>query len=209
MKKGVLLRKLHMEGTEFVTSEEMKKHCGTLGLNYGTMVRSLLCRGHLVRVFRGVFYVKSPEIELAAAKRSPLELVAKGLELKGVKSWYFGLHTALKLNNLTHEHFAVDEVINDKIFRAKAMTIAGREFRFIKVKPSLLSFGVVGDELKYSDPEKTILDFIYLWRYGGVPDEKIAMDVSDWARGLSSSRMRNYLKWYPDTVKRIAEEVMG
>lgn len=209
MKKSVLMRKLHMGETEFVTSEEMKKHCGALGLSYDTVIRHLLSRGYLVRVFRGVFYVKSPEeFELAVAKHSPLELVARGLKLKKVENWYFGLHTALKLNNLTHEHFTTDEVINDKIFRARTMTIAGREFRFIKIKPSLLSFGVVEDELRYSDPEKTILDFIYLWRYNGMPDEKIVMDISDWARGLSGSKMRGYLKWYPDTVRRIAEKVM-
>ncbi|MEM3519403.1 MAG: hypothetical protein QW179_01280 [Candidatus Hadarchaeales archaeon] len=198
-----------MEGVEFATSEEIKKHCQILGLNYDTIIRSLLSRGHLLRVFRGVFYVKSSEeIELATVKHSPLELVARGLELKGVRNWYFGLHTALKLNNLTHEHFAVDEVINDKIFRARPITIAGHEFRFIKVKPSLLSFGIVKEKLRYSDPEKTILDFIYLWRYNGVPDEKIIMDISEWARGLSNSKMRSYLKWYPTTVKRIAEKVM-
>lgn len=31
--------------------------------------------------------------------------------------------------------------------------------------------------VRYSGPEKTILDFIYLWRYNGIPEKKIAADV--------------------------------
>ncbi|MBU4500997.1 MAG: hypothetical protein KKA79_00270 [Nanoarchaeota archaeon] len=129
------------------------------------------------------------------------------MELKGVKNWYFGLYTALKLNNLTHEHFAIDYMINDKIFRAKPIEIAGYKFRFLKLKPELFGFGIIKDTLRYSDPEKTILDFIYVWRYNGIPEEKIIMDISDYARGLSKKKMRVYAENYSKAVKEIAEKV--
>jgi hypothetical protein len=53
-----------------------------------------------VRIFRGIFYIKSAEeIDMRRDRYNHLELVAKGLELKGVKDWYFGLYTALKVTS--------------------------------------------------------------------------------------------------------------
>ena len=45
------------------------------------------------------------------------EIIKNGLIIKGVKKWYFGLETALKLNNMTNEYFTIDYVVNDSIFR--------------------------------------------------------------------------------------------
>jgi len=210
MKTDVLLRKLRMESREFVTSEDLRAYCKSLKLDYDIVIRHLVPRGYLVRVFRGIFYVKSlEELELARPKYTHLELVAKGLELKNVKRWYFGLHTALKLNNMTHETFSVEDVVNDKLFRANPVNIAGYKFRFTKMSPSLLGFGVrEQDGLKYSDPEKTILDFIYIWRYHGTPGEKITADVGSYAKNASKEKLRRYAKRYPKTVAEIAERVV-
>src|SRR3990170_4591187 len=155
---SLLLKKLRMDKKEFVTSDELKGYCKSMGLSYAKTIKYFVYRGYLTRIFKGIFYVKPlDEVKLGKSKYSHLELVAKGLELKGIKNWYFGLYTALKLNNMTHEHFAIDYVINDKLFRSKPMTIAGYKFRFIKLIPRLLQFGIVEDSLKYSDPEKTLL----------------------------------------------------
>lgn len=204
------MKKLRLEGREFLTSDTIRKHCISFRLDYDSTIKYFLSRGYLVRIFRGVFYVKNlDELKLGRVKYSHLELVSKGLELKGVENWYFGLYTALKLNNLTHEHFTVDYVINDKIFRAKPMEIAGYKFRFLKLKPALFGFGIIKNGLKYSDPEKTILDFIYVWRYNGVPEEKIIMDISEYSENLSKKKVRKYAEKYPKTVARIIEEVIG
>ena len=196
-----------MDRKEFVTAEELKRYCKTMKLNYEMVVRYFGMRAYLVRIFRGVFYVKSlEELKLGRNKYNHLELVAKGLELKHVKNWYFGLHTALKLNNMTHETFAVEDVINDKLFRANPFTIAGYKFKFSKLSSALLDFGMKKGEngVRYSDPEKTLLDFIYLWRYNGIPEEKIVADVSSWARGTSKEKLMAYAKKYPKTVAEIA-----
>jgi len=210
MKTDILLRKLRLENKEFVTSEELRADCKSLKLDYDIAIRHLVPRGYLVRILKGIFYVKSPEeLELARTKYNHLELVAKGLELKKVKNWYFGLHTALKLNNMTHEAFAVEDVINDKLFRANPFTIAGYKFKFSRLSPSLLDFGITKAEngVRYSDPEKTILDFIYIWRYNGIPKEKIADDASSWAKNAAKGKMKEYAKKYPKTVAEIATRV--
>ena len=112
-------------------------------------------------------------------------------------------------NNIAHEHFAIEEVISDEIFRATPITIAGYKFKFLKLSSSLLGFGIrKGNGIRFSDPEKTVLDFIYLWRYNGVPDEKIVADVSEWAKNVSKEKTKRYAKKYPNTVAEIAERVI-
>jgi predicted transcriptional regulator of viral defense system len=209
IKSNLLLKKLAIDRKEFITSDELKRYCKNMSLRYEITIRHLVSRGYLIRIFKGIFYIKSPEeVKLSKSKYSHLELVAKGLELKGVKSWYFGLYTALKFNNMTHESFAVDYVINDKLLRSKPINMAGYKFRFIKLNPRLLEFGVVGSDLRYSDPEKTVLDFIYTWRYNGVPKEKIVLDVSEWAKDLSREKTKEYAVNYPKTVQEIAGMVV-
>jgi len=143
-----------------------------------------------------------------AIKYSHLELVAKGLELKGVENWYFGLYTALMLNNATHEYFTIDYVISDNLYRNKPITINSRKFKFHKLKTSLLKFGIIENQYRYSDLEKTILDFIYLWIYNGVSKKRILMDISGYAKNLSGSEIKDYIHWYPKSVKEIIKEIM-
>ncbi len=209
MKTNLLLRKLYLEGKELVTSAELRRYCKSMNLNYETVIRHLIPRGYLIRIFRGIFYIRSlEEIKLGKTKYSHLELVAKGLELKNVKNWYFGLYTALKLNNMTHEHFTIEYVVNDKIFRARPVSIAGYKFKFMKLTPSLTKFGITEDGLRYSDAEKTILDFIYIWRYNGIPKNKIILDVSEWVENISEEKIEEYAKKYPKTVRETMKEVV-
>lgn len=209
MKVSILIEKLWIDKKEFVKSDELKKYCKTMNMDYTTTVKNFTHRGHLVRIFRGIFYVRPPEgLMLGSSAYNYLELVAKGLEMKGVKNWYFGLHTALKYNNMTHEYFTIDEVISDSLFRAKPITIAGYKFRFVKISPHLLNFGIKESKntmLRYSDPEKTILDFIYLSLQEGQSSNRISMDVSDWAKDISKNKLDKYIMKYPKTVAKTVE----
>lgn len=204
-----VLRRIHLLGKRFVTSEEIKAYCTEYETNYYNTVRNLLSKGYLVRIFKGIFYVKDfNEIKLNKLNLSYLELVSKGMELKGIRNWYFGLYTALKLNNVTHEHFSVDYVINDKIFRYKLIEIVGHKIKFIKLKKELTDFGVIENRYRFSDLEKTLLDMIYIWRYNGKPRSRILMDLSEYAKNLSNKKIRKYLPRYPKTVKDIIEELI-
>ncbi len=199
-----------MDRKEFVTAEELKAYSKSMKMDYATVVSYFVKRKYFVRVLRGIFYVKSlEEAKLGRSRYNHLELVAKGLELKKVSNWYFGLHTALKLNNMTHETFAVEDVVNDKLFRANPIAIAGYKFKFSRLSPALVGFGIKKAEngVRYSDSEKTILDFIYIWRYNGIPGEKIAADVSGWAKKVARKKLMAYAKKYPNTVAKIAARV--
>lgn len=206
MKVSILLEKMWIDNREFVTAADLKSYCKALKLDYTTTVKNFAHRGHLMRIFRGIFYVRPPEgLMLGRTKYNHLELVAKGLELKGVKNWYFGLHTALKRNNMTHEYFTIDEVVSDSLFRANPINIAGYKFKFVKLSPELIKFGIKEDGMiRYSDPEKTILDFIYLSRHEGMDSSKISMDLGDWIKDISKNKLNKYAMKYPKTVRETA-----
>ena len=204
MKTRRLLDKLWMGGKEFVTSDIIQDYCRRLDLDYNTSVKNFVYRGHLTRIFKGIFYVRPPNGSALGDKRyNHLDLVAKGLEMKGVKRWYLGLYSALKLNGMTHEYFTIDIVINDSIFRQKPIKIAGCRFKFTKLVARMFDFGIVKEDLlRYSDPEKTILDFVYLWKQNGKDDTIIEMNVSEWAENISKERMRMYVQYYPNSVAK-------
>ncbi|MGQ4875393.1 MAG: type IV toxin-antitoxin system AbiEi family antitoxin domain-containing protein [Promethearchaeia archaeon] len=207
MRSTILLKKFYIDNKEFVTSREIKEYCNFLNLKYENVINYLLSRGYLMRIFKGIFYVKSlEELKFGYRKYSYLEIIKNGLELKNVKNWYFGLYTALKLNNATHEYFTIDYVISENLYRSKIINIGGRKFRFIKLKPELLNFGIINDKFRYSDLEKTILDFIYLWNYNSIEKKKILLNISEYKNNLNEKKIKNYAKNYPKSVKRIVEE---
>ncbi len=212
MKSTTLFQKLQIDKKELVTSAELKQYCKKGGFDYDLAIKSLVRGRRLVRVFRGIYYVRAPdEIVLGKSRYSHLELVARGLDLKNVENWYYGLYTALKLNNMTHETFVVSDVINDSIFRQNPMKIGDHRFKFTKISKKLTGFGIRrggGGKIRYSDPEKTILDFIYLWRQNGRSSKRIVSDVIDWSQKISEKRMKKYLKNYPKTTKETACEVL-
>lgn len=217
MSSSLLLKKLHLQGKEFIKADEIKSYCSTLNLSYEKVIRYFMRMKYIVRIFKGIFYIRSlEEIKYQSIKYSyfeqsikysHLELVTKGLELKGVKNWYFGLYTALKLNNATHEYFTIDYVISDNLYRNKPITINNRKYKFHKLKPSLLKFGIIETKFRYSDLEKTILDLIYLGVYSSKPKVKILMEISDYVQNLSKNKIRKYIQNYPNSVKEMIGEI--
>ena len=211
MKTSYLLEKLWLDKKEFVTAAELKNYCELFGIDYENLVRYLMARGYLLRIFRGIFYLRSSEERrLNSTKYSFPELLARGMELKGVSHWYFGLYTALKFNNITHEHFTVDYVLSDVIFRSQPVEILGRKVRFVKIRASLFGFGILKENgISYSDVEKTVLDFIYLWRYRGHSEERIVLDISEYMSHASPEKLSAYVKHYSRSVAGIIEKAEG
>ena len=55
------MEKFHLHKREFITSDEIRKECKSINLNYDNVIRYFISRGYLVRIFRGIFYVKNLE----------------------------------------------------------------------------------------------------------------------------------------------------
>jgi len=210
MKSSIIWDKLILEEKEIALSSEIKDLCAKIGKNYETTLRYLLSRGYFVRIFKGVFYVKTlDEMRFNKLKYNTMELVAIGLDVKSVDNWYFGLESALKLNNLTHEYFNTIYVISDTFRRTKPIKIRNETFEFLKWKPGMTTFGIIRDgKIHYSDPEKTVLDMAYRNSYAGRRDETITSMILEYSPFLNFKKMGHYLKYYPIKLQRIVEGVI-
>lgn len=196
------MEKLWIDNKKFVTREELKKILKGLNKEYLSTIRYLISQRYIARIFRGIFYVKSlEEIKLGKIEKSFFEIIAEGLSLKDVKNWYFGAETALRLNKLTHEYFTINTIINDKIFRQKPIKIMNYKIKFIKINPKLI-FGIkLENQIKFSDVEKTMLDFIYLGRYGDLNDTEIYNKIKELSKKCLREKIKKYIKKYPKSVK--------
>lgn len=204
MKYGLLVKKVHFEGKMYVTAEGIREICRRIGITYKNGINYLLKTGHLVRVLKGFFYVRTlEERRTGVLNANFFEAISKALEYNEVK-WYFGFDTALKLNNLTHEYFPTDYVVSDELFRSKPVGILGHKVRFIKLKKKLLGFGIKSkDGISYSDIEKTLLDTVYIRKYRGVEDAVIRNEIADLLERASKRKLEKYAKHYPASVRRI------
>lgn len=197
----LVVEKLERDNKKFIISDEIKDYCKTLSIDYLTTIKYLLRNKYLARIFRGIFYVYSiEERKLGKSDMNYFEILKEALYIKGVKNWYFGLETGLKFNNLTHEYFTIDYVINDKIFRAKSFMIMGRKVKFYKLKPKLFTFGIIKNNFNYSDSEKTLLDLLYLNHYSKEEFEEIAEE-------LSKEKLLNYANNYNKRLLNIVERL--
>src|SRR3989344_3188502 len=197
----LIAEKLARDNKKFILSNEIKDYCRKLSLDYLPTIKYLLRNKYVARVFRGVFYVYSiEERKLGKSEMNSFVIIKEALKIKGVKNWYFGLETGLKFNDLTHEYFTIDYVINDKIFRAKPITIMGRKIKFYKLYPKMFLFGVLKKKVNYSDSEKTLLDLLYLKHYSKEEFEEIAEE-------LSKTKLLRYAKNYNKRVINITKEL--
>lgn len=211
MKKNeIVIREFSLNDKKIISASDLKNLCNKYGFDFRKTKIALLNKGYLLTIFRGVYYLKDyNEKKTGIIKYSANELLSLGLEAKGVKEWYFGLNTSLKMLNLTHEIFTVNYVLNDKFNRTMPMKIDGSGFLFRKIKKPLFSFGIKESKtsnnitLKYSDAEKTLLDMVYLYRLSGKSEESAALLISDYKNTISKRKMADYAKRYPKTVRKI------
>lgn len=204
-----MARKLLMDKGRYLSEEMLKEHCNKLGISYVSAVKYLGKYKYIVRILKGFFYVPTvEERKLKTSGPNVFEAVAKAMEYKKVKNWYFGLETAIKFNNITHEYFTIDFVVSDTIFRPKPIEIFGRKVKFVKLNKKLFGFGIKKEGgIPYSDLEKTILDLIHLKKYAGRPNSVIRDHLIEWADEANMDKMKKYSKYYSKSVRRALEEM--
>jgi len=193
-------------GGKAVTKNEIKETCRKFDADADNTVNFMIWYGYFVRVLRGLYYVKT--MEEFGLKRSVniYRILSLGMDKLGVK-WYFGLYTSLRLNGLTHEFFDTIFVLNDRIFRSKEIRVGGEKVKFVKLKSKLFDFGTVNENgTRFSDVEKTLLDFVYISRYRSVPEERITSMMEDYGKKAKIKKIRAYLKFYPKTVEKMIKD---
>lgn len=209
MKYRILVRRLLLRKERYITDRELKELCKRLKLEYKHALAYLYNKKYIDRIVRGFFYVPSAEAHrLKTGGPSFYEAIAKAMEYKKVKNWYFGLESAIKLNNITHEFFTIEYIVSDTIFRAKPFEILGRKVKFVKLSRKLFGFGIKKDgNIRYSDLEKSILDLIHIRKYSGESNRTIRDYVIEWADEADKHKMKKYSKHYSKSVRSTLGEL--
>lgn len=206
-----VLDKIRQDNKELVTSEELKKYCKEMYFNYKIIGNYLISRKFLIKVLDDIYYVKTDdEINQNELKTPVSEIVAKALKLKSIQKWYYGLYTALQLNgiNCTHQD-KFCYVINNRILINRPIKIFGKKYRFLRFQDALFNFGIINGKVKYSDPEKTILDLLYLWEYSQKTENRIIAELSTLLDGSSKEKLLQYSKYYPKSTTSILNKVLN
>lgn len=192
-------------GGDVVKREEIETICNKFKENAEKKINFMISYGYLVRILRGLYYIKTLDEFKLKKSLDTLKLVSLGMEKLGPE-WYFGLHTALRLNGITHEYSAVIFVLNNTIYRPKTIDINGEDVKFIKLKNQLFGFGITEKNvIKFSDIEKTLLDTIYISRYRSVPEERLQSTVEEYRKNIRKGKIAEYLKFYPKSVGKVVE----
>lgn len=187
--------------------EELERVCSRFGEPVEYILNYYLSRGYLVRVLRGVYYVKTLEEYKLGRTPDPMKLIALAMGKMGIK-WYFGLYTALRLNGVTYEYYSRLFMVTPVISRPRPVKVLGESVQFVKLKEDLLTFGIVTKgRYRYSDLEKTLLDFIYLKRYNRKIDAESV--VKEYLPRADLTKLLEYSKAYPRSVRREVEAVVS
>jgi len=200
MKTPIIWKKLLIENRRVVSSDELRTLAKRLDKDEWNTISYLQRHDYLVRIMRGIFYVKSAdERERHMIEPSANELIASALKVKGVGKWYFALETALKINNMTHEFFAIDFIITDSFWTSRPVPILKNKVQFFKWSPPLLSFGIkTKNGIRFSDPEKTVLDMTYR-KYRRVKDSRLRFSsLVEYQDQLDEKIMETYLCHYSE-----------
>lgn len=207
MEARSIWKKLTIDNKRISTSDEIRELAKKLHKDPWRSLKYLQSQGYIVRILRGVFYVRSPrEKEIGGVDPSIYDLVGMALDVKDVKRWYFGLESALKLNNMTHEFFNIEYVITDSFRTTKIIKIMDTNFKFIRRNEKYFKFGIVASgNYRYSDPEKTILDMAYE-RYLEVKEPSYFIEpINEYHNLIDIEKTRSYIDNYSDNFRRLVE----
>lgn len=210
MEASLIWKKLLLDGKKITTTGEIINLAKGIGRNGWRSVKYLQSQGYLTRILKGIFYIRDiDERERDGYDHSIFEMVALALKEKRTTNWYFSLETALKINNMTHEFFNIEYVFTDSFRTTKAIGIIDTNFIFIKRGKKHFTGGIVEDEMiKYSDPEKTVLDIAYNHYLKDEQSGYFFSPVREYIEEIDMSVLRKYLVAYPNTFQSDVEVLL-
>ena len=210
IKASLIWRRLLVQNKKIVTSKEIEKLAEELGKDKKRSLYYLQEEEYIARIIRGFFYVKNfEERQQKTFNSSIYEMVAGALRKKKVEKWYFGLETALKFNNLTHEYFTIDYVLTGSYRTTKIIKILDTRFQFLKRSKKYFERGIiVKNNIRYSNPEKTVLDLAYQ-RFLDSKDSKLfLLPIKDYRKKIDINNAKFLLSFYPLSFQKKMRDIL-
>ncbi len=207
---SLIWKRLQIENKKIVTSNEIEKLAEEIDKDKKRSLYYLQEEGYITRILRGFFYVKSfEERQQKTFNASIYEMVAGALGKKEVNKWYFGLETALKLNNLTHEYFTIDYVLTDSYRTTKVITILKTRFQFLKRSEKYFHKGIIKKNgLRYSNLEKTVLDLAYQKYLDAKNPRLFLTPIKEYQEKIDVEHAKDLLSLYPRSFRKKVEDVL-
>jgi len=195
-------------GGKVITREELERLASYFNEDVDYLVNYLIQYGYVIRILRGLYYVKIPIEFSTGGSPSIYKLLALGMN-RITENWYFGLFTALVLiNGLTHEAYTTVFIINDRLARPRPIQVNGTPVRIIRSRRDIFDFGIITkDSLRFSDLEKTLLDFLYFANYGTLPESLAWRIWKEYVGTADAKKLREYGRWYPKSIQKVVEDV--
>ncbi|MEW6529183.1 MAG: hypothetical protein AB1391_04800 [Candidatus Micrarchaeota archaeon] len=153
-------------GFRCVSSKDIVEICGLFGFSAANIRAILVRKGALIPLFfKGIFYVRnSSELLTKTLPSDRLILVALACNKHLDRNWYFGLYTALQLNNLSGVQTPTKIfIITKKQLIPRKRRTANIELIFSQIKGISFSDAIMEKNgVRYSNPVRTAMDFLHL-----------------------------------------------
>lgn len=199
-----------------VSTKDIEELCNRFGFSPVNVMTVLIRKGALVPLFfKGIFYVRtSSELLTKTLPLDPLLLATLACNKKFGHDWYFGLQTALKLNEITGVQTTTKTfIITKKQVRTKIRSMGSMEFIFSKIKTSSPKGIIEKNDFRYSDSIRTVLDFLHLGiKKKDITYAEVVLDaVIESNKRKFQSQAKGQLKSYSTNklMKRIIDKHLG
>ena len=199
-----------------VSTKDIDELCGRFGFSSTNVRTTLIRKGALVPLFfKGIFYVRtSSELLTKTLPLDSLILATLACNKKFGKDWYFGLQTALKFNELSGVQTSTKTfIITKRQVRSNIRSMGGMEFAFSKIKIYSDNGIIEKNGLRYSDPVRTVLDFLHLGiKKKDTTYAEVVLDVViELNRQKFQSGIKRQLKLYSTKklMKKIIDKHLG
>ena len=190
MKNIDLINKINQLGIEVFTSQDLRKLFPN-DLNIKTSIKRLVDRGALVKIARGIY--KLPEKTIDLEKLSTQLYSPSYISFENALSKYGVINQGVyKITLATTRH-------------SKKMELSDIPCEYVQIKSSLFfGFNLVKN-VYLAEAEKAFLDEIYLIALG-----KRIINTTEWnVKNLDRKKIREYVKSFPASVKKLAEEILS
>jgi len=190
MKNIDLINKINQLGIEVFTSQDLRKLFPN-DLNIKTSIKRLVDRGALIKIARGIYKLTEKTIDL------------EKLSTQMYSPSYISFENALSKYGVINQ--GVYKITLATTRHSKKMELSDILCEYVQIKPSLFfGFNLVKN-VYLAEVEKAFLDEIYLIALG-----KRIINTTEWnVKNLDRKKIREYVKSFPASVKKLAEEILS
>lgn len=189
MKKLEVIKTLENFPKGFFTIKDLKKIFPSEKKGFNTFIKRVVDEGILIRLSRGIYVLKGTNWEI--------EKIANQIYYPSYLSFVTVLGRGGILNQLPYSlTFATTK-------KSKKIVLGNTEVVYSQIKPKLYFGYKTEDGLNFAEPEKALLDQLYLVSLGKASLDWEELNLS----GLNKKKFFHYAKRFPSRINKGLEEI--